>query len=96
MITTDSSPQTVISKPPKTLKAVYIGDSALQEYLNPENYSPPPLVELPADLNPFKDKGVRLLAKMMPLVPLMNIKSLPAFSMLSRAKERGELKGSLM
>ena len=29
----------------------------------------------------------------MPLVPLMNIKSIPAFSMLSKAAERGELDG---
>jgi len=73
--------------------SVYAGDTALKDYLNPANYPPTPLVELPADLNPFKADGVRMFAKMMPLVPLMNIKSLPAFSMLSKAAERGDLHG---
>ncbi len=71
--------------------SVYTGEDALKNYLNPSNYPPTPLVELPVDLNPFKADGVRLYAKMMSLVPLMNIKSLPAFSMLSKAAERGEL-----
>jgi cysteine synthase A len=50
-------------------------------------------VELPADLNPFIADGVRIFAKMVPLVPLMNIKSIPAYSMLNKASERGELDG---
>lgn len=73
--------------------SIYLGESALKDYLSPANYAPTPLVELPSDLNPFRSRGVRLLAKMMPLVPLMNIKSLPAFSMLSQAAERGDLDG---
>jgi cysteine synthase len=94
MITTDNSTQSVIDNEPSMVpRTVYIGNTALQEYLNPENYAPPPLIELPGDLNPFRGNGVRLLAKMMPLVPLMNIKSLPTFSMLSQAAERGELQG---
>lgn len=70
---------------------VFAGTNAIKEYLSPVNFASPPLVELPADLNPFAADGVRLMAKMMPMVPLMNIKSVPAFSMLSRAAERGEL-----
>ncbi len=71
--------------------SVFMGETALMEYLSPQNYAPTPLVELPADLNPFKLDGVRIFAKMMSLVPLMNIKSIPAFSMLSKAADRGDL-----
>ncbi len=72
---------------------VYMGEDALHRYLSPENFAVTPLVELPADLNPFNNDGVRILAKMVPLVPLMNIKSIPAFSMLRKAAQRGELNG---
>lgn len=77
----------------ETRGAVFAGGEGLADYLCPANYAPPPLVELPRDLNPFRDRGVRLFAKMMPLVPLMNIKSLPAYSMLSAAAGRGDLEG---
>jgi cysteine synthase/cystathionine beta-lyase/cystathionine gamma-synthase len=73
--------------------SVFLGQDALKRYLCPANYAPTPLVELPADLNPFLSDGVRMFAKMMPLVPLMNIKSVPAFSMLAKAAERGDLAG---
>ncbi|HEY9757362.1 MAG TPA: pyridoxal-phosphate dependent enzyme [Oculatellaceae cyanobacterium] len=72
---------------------VYSGPNALQEYLCPENYPATPLVELPPDLNPFRSDGVKIFAKMVPLVPLMNIKSIPAYSMLQCAFERGDLDG---
>lgn len=72
-------------------RSVFLGEEALKDYLCPANYASTPLVELPSDLNPLRGDGVRLLAKMVPLVPLMNIKSIPAFSMLSKAAERGEL-----
>ncbi|HEY9774344.1 MAG TPA: pyridoxal-phosphate dependent enzyme [Planktothrix sp.] len=71
--------------------AAFIGEDALERYLCPANYAPAPLVELPLDLNPFRKDGVRIMAKLMPLVPLMNIKSVPAYSMLAKAHERGEL-----
>lgn len=72
---------------------VFLGEGALQEYLNPANYAASPVVELPGALNPFKEDGVRILAKIVPLVPLMNIKSIPAYSMLAKASERGDLSG---
>lgn len=71
--------------------SVFSGKEALSQYLNPANFAPTPLVELPADLNPFLEDGVSIYAKMMPLVPLMNIKSVPAFSMLDKAAKRGDL-----
>jgi cysteine synthase/cystathionine beta-lyase/cystathionine gamma-synthase len=88
----------VIEAPPKIEKneisrTVFLGEESLKNYLCPANFATTPLVELPSELNPFRGDGVRLLAKMMPLVPLMNIKSVPAFSMLSKAAQRGELEG---
>ncbi len=77
----------------KIQSSVFLGDKALENYLSPANFACPPLVELPSDLNPYAKDGVRIMAKMMPLVPLMNIKSVPAFSMMSEAFARGELDG---
>lgn len=73
--------------------SVFMGEDGLRNFLTPSNYAPTPLVELPAHLNPFRMDGVRIFAKMMPLVPLMNIKSLPAYSMLDEAHKRGDLDG---
>lgn len=71
--------------------SVFAGPEGLHNYLCPENYAPSPMVELPSDLNPFAAEGVRLMAKVVPLVPLMNIKSIPAYSMLAEAAARGDL-----
>jgi cysteine synthase len=71
--------------------SVFAGPEGLHNYLCPENYAPSPMVELPSDLNPFAAEGVRLMAKIVPLVPLMNIKSIPAYSMLAEAAARGDL-----
>ena len=71
--------------------SVFAGVEGLRNYLSPENYAPTPLVELPADLNPYLQDGVHIFAKIVPLVPLMNIKSIPAFSMLNEAALRGDL-----
>lgn len=84
---------TLLTDRPGLMASVFTGEDAIKDYLHPENYAPTPLVELPADLNPYRSAGVRLFAKMVPLVPLMNIKSIPAYSMLSKAHERGELEG---
>ena len=74
------------------LKAtVFSGEDAIKDYLCPANFAATPLIELPRDLNPFKDDGVQIMGKMVPLVPLMNIKSIPAFSMLNKAAQRGDL-----
>ena len=73
--------------------SVFLGANGLKDYLSPANYAPAPLVELPSDLNPFANDGVRIFAKIMPLVPLMNIKSIPAFSMLNKAAERDDFEG---
>lgn len=81
---------TAVEKPGMR-SSVFMGETALMEYLSPQNYAPTPLVELPSDLNPFRVDGVRIFAKVMSLVPLMNIKSIPAFSMLQKAADRGEL-----
>jgi len=72
---------------------VFAGPSAVRDFLNPENNPPIPLVELPPELNPFQQQGVRIFAKLMYLLPLLNIKSLPALNMLMQAHASGNLDG---
>jgi len=69
------------------------GDSAVLDFLNPENAPYTPLVEIPASLNPYREKGVRIFAKLMNALPLANVKSLPAYNMLLDKKTNGGLDG---
>ena len=71
----------------------FVGPHAILDYLNPDNAPYIPLIELPSSLNPYADKGVRIFAKLMNMLPLMNVKSLPAYNMLLDKKEKGELSG---
>jgi cysteine synthase len=70
---------------------VFEGKNALLQFLDPTKLPPTPLVELPAELNPFAKEGVRIYAKLMNLLPLGNVKAVSAFNMLDGAKKRGEL-----
>ncbi len=72
---------------------VFKGSRAILDFLNPDNNLPTPLVELPGRLNPFAKNKVRIFAKLMYLLPLLNLKSLTALNMLFEAKKAGELKG---
>ena len=71
---------------------VFDGPTAVRDFLNPCSNPPLPLVELPDYLNPFKEYAVRIHAKLMYLLPLLTIKSLPALSMLLDAEAEGKLK----
>lgn len=72
---------------------VFAGHESVLEYLNPDEAPYTPLVELPEHLNPYRAKGVRIFAKLMNVVPLANMKSLPAYNMLMTKKLAGELVG---
>ena len=72
---------------------VFSGDNAILDYLDPGNGPPTPLVELPTGLNPFREAGVKIYAKLMHALPLLNIKSVPVFNMLAEAGRRGSLDG---
>lgn len=72
---------------------VFSGNTALRDFHNPEKQPYIPLVELPESLNPFHSKGVRVYAKLMNLLPLNNVKSVPAYNMLEQAQKRGTLNG---
>lgn len=76
-----------------TQSGVFEGPEAVRRFLNPENHPPLPLVELPDHLNPFRGQGVRIFGKLMYLLPLLNIKSLPALNMLLEAAAAGKLDG---
>ena len=70
---------------------VFQGPDAMRRFMDPDENPPIPLVELPADLNPFAEKKVRIFAKLMYLVPLMNVKSVMAYNMLLDAEKKGKL-----
>jgi len=70
---------------------VFEGPTAIRAFLNPENSPPIPLVELPRALNPLLDFGVRIFGKLMYLLPLLSVKSLPALNMLAEAEASGRL-----
>lgn len=62
---------------------VYRGQSAVNDFLNPENHLTP-LVELSEKLNPFIADQVHIYIKLQTFLPLMNIKSIPAYEMLKQ------------
>lgn len=68
----------------------YCGPNAIKEYLNPQ-YHLTPLVEIPIELNPFRSYGVRIFAKLMSMLPLANVKSIPAFNMLEQLDKNHQL-----
>ena len=74
-------------------KNVFRGADAIRDFLDPDKLPYVPLVEIPPLLNPHADDGVRILAKMMNLLPLGNVKAIPAFNMIREKARRGELDG---
>lgn len=77
---------------------LFAGKDSVWDYLNPKNLPIIPLVELPDELNEFREHGVRIFAKQLQLLPLFNVKSIPAYSMISQALESRQLEagGSLV
>jgi len=73
------------------MKNVFSGKNSIKDFLNPDSHPLLPLVELPESLNPFLKDGVHIFAKLMYFLPLLNIKSLPAFNMLAEAEKSGKL-----
>lgn len=80
-----------MTKPLTDHENVFSGPDAIKDLLNPDYNPPLPLVELPAELNPFSAQKVRIFAKLLYLLPLMNLKSLPVLAMLEGAS--GQLDG---
>ena len=64
-------------------KNIFKGEKAIFDYLTPGATGPTPLIELPSRLNPFLKDGVHIYIKLVQSVPLANIKSIPAWHMLS-------------
>lgn len=75
----------------RNAQGIFEGPDSIRAYLNPANHAPMPLVELPDRLNPYRGDGVRVLAKLAYMTPLLNIKALPAWNMLQEARSRGRL-----
>jgi cysteine synthase A len=77
----------------RTRSSVFEGPTAVRDFLDPGQNPPLPLVELPESLNPLRAEGVRVFGKLMYLLPLLNVKSLPAIHMLLEASRNGRLDG---
>ncbi|EAQ91942.1 hypothetical protein CHGG_00177 [Chaetomium globosum CBS 148.51] len=56
---------------------VFRGTSAVADFFDPDKNPPLPLVEIPDRLNPYRQDGVRIYAKMLTHLPAQNVKSLP-------------------
>jgi len=56
---------------------IFKGPDALAQFFDPDQNPPLPLVELPDALNPLRQDGVRIYAKMLTQLPAQNVKSLP-------------------
>lgn len=74
-------------------KNTFLGKNAILDFLNPDKGVYTPLVEIPEQLNPCAEDGVHIYAKLLNMLPLTNVKSLPAFKMLDQEKAKGGLKG---
>ncbi len=72
---------------------VFSGKNAIKDFLNPDRNPMIPLVQIPDELNPFTEEGVEIHAKLMSMLPLANVKSLPALNMLLEAEESHRLDG---
>jgi len=59
---------------------VFHGPNAVAKFYNPDLQMPLPLVEIPDSLNPFRQDGVKIFAKLMTALPAHNVKSLPGKS----------------
>ncbi|CAM1502380.1 Fc.00g043640.m01.CDS01 [Cosmosporella sp. VM-42] len=71
---------------------VYRGPNSVKDYFDPESSPPLPLVEIPECLNPYRQDGVRIYAKMMTMHPANNVKSMPALNLLEKSVIPGETK----
>lgn len=58
---------------------VFKGPNSVRDYFDPELSPPLPLVEIPDCLNPYRDDGVRIYAKMMSMHPATNVKVMPGW-----------------
>ncbi|KAF4462294.1 cysteine synthase A [Fusarium albosuccineum] len=71
---------------------VYKGSDSVQKYFDPESSPPLPLVEIPDCLNPYRQDGVRIYAKMMTMHPANNVKAMPALNLLQNCVVPGQTK----
>jgi hypothetical protein len=63
-------------------------EDSLQKYFDPDFAPLLPLVETPASLNPFREDGVRIYAKMTTMLPAHNVKSLPGTNLPSQVCQK--------
>lgn len=70
---------------------VFKGKNAILDFLNPDKNIYLPMVEISEKLNPFYKNKIRIYAKLMNALPMANVKSMPAYNMLSEAEKNKKL-----
>lgn len=68
---------------------VFKGPDSLTKFFNPDSNPPLPLVELPDAVNPLRQEGVRIYAKLLTQLPAQNVKSLPGSWILISLRRNG-------
>ncbi|WZH43297.1 Cysteine synthase a [Fusarium acuminatum] len=71
---------------------VFKGPDSVRNYFDPGQSPPLPLVEIPDSLNPYRQDGVRIYAKMMTMHPATNVKVMPAMNLLENGVQPGKTK----
>ncbi|MGI9570019.1 MAG: pyridoxal-phosphate dependent enzyme [Desulfobulbia bacterium] len=72
---------------------VFEGPNAMRDFLDLGKLPNLPLVELPASINPYAGDQIRIFAKLMNMLPLGNVKAVPAYNMIREKFLSGELEG---
>lgn len=68
---------------------VFKGPDSVKNYFDPDQSPPTPIIEIPEALNPFRQDGVRIFAKMLTTLAAQNVKSLPGMFSRTRGMDDG-------
>lgn len=71
------------------MKNVFKWPDSIKNYLNPNNHITP-LLQLPANLNKYENEWIHIYAKLLQNLPLYNVKSIPAYNMISEKNENNK------
>ena len=72
---------------------VFAGEHSLLDFLDPGKAPPTPMVELPPELNPYRDRCIRVFLKLQYMTPIFNGKLLASRSLFEEAQAEGRLDG---
>ncbi|UFX82920.1 pyridoxal-phosphate dependent enzyme [Candidatus Absconditicoccus praedator] len=68
------------------MENVFRGPDSIKNYLNPQNHTTP-LIQLPQTINRYENEGIHIYAKLLQNLPLYNVKSIPAYNMITNEND---------